>query len=81
MHNTVALMPDSQMLSILQAALILNVSQLFLISLLEKGEIPHVLAGRRRRIREDDLFAYKRHRDERRAAALSDLAAADADLF
>ena len=44
------------------------------VSLLEKNEIQHVTVGRHRRIRAEDLFAYKRTRDEKRGNALANLA-------
>nr|WP_244505265.1 excisionase family DNA-binding protein [Rhizobium sp. LCM 4573] len=69
------------MLTTQQAADILNVSRPYLISLLEKGEIEHTLAGRHRRINADRLFAYKKARDEKRSEALSALAEMDADLL
>lgn len=79
--DAVTLVPVSQMLTTQQAADILNVSRPFLIALLEKEQLPYVLVGRHRRIKAEALFAYKRHRDGKRAAALAELAELDADLI
>lgn len=79
--DAVTLVPVSQMLTTQQAADILNVSRPFLIGLLERREIEHTMVGRHRRIRAEDLFAYRERRAVARDKALSDLAALDAEAF
>ncbi len=57
-----------------QAADILNVSRPFLISLVDDGKIPYRKVGKHRRIRFDDLMAYKQEIDRKRLQTLSELA-------
>lgn len=79
--DAVTVVPVGQMLNTQQAADILNVSRPFLISLLEKGEIEHMLVGRHRRIRAENLFAYKQARDFKRSDALAAMGAADGEFL
>ena len=79
--NAVTLVPVGQQLTTQQAADILNVSRPFLIKLLEEGEIQYEKVGRHRRIKAEDLFAYKAERDGVRSQALEQLASLDAQLI
>jgi excisionase family DNA binding protein len=63
-----------------QAAEILNVSRPFLIRLLGEGQIPHRKVGKHRRIRMEDVMAYKARIDSDREAVLDQLAAEAQEL-
>ena len=77
--HAVTLVPIREMLTTQQAADILSVSRPYLIGLLDKSVLPHTFTGRHRRVRADDVFAYKAKRDAERAAALKDVFKNDAD--
>lgn len=70
----VTLIPDSAELTTVQAADILNVSRPFLIKLLDQKAIPHRKVGTHRRIRMDDVMAYKNAIDREREQVLEQLA-------
>jgi excisionase family DNA binding protein len=57
-----------------QVADLLNVSRPFVVRLLESGEIPFYRVGRCRRIRVDDVTAYRRRRSRARRDALAEMA-------
>jgi excisionase family DNA binding protein len=62
------------------AADLLNVSQFFVVRLIEEGQIPCREAGARRRIRFQDLMAYKERIDHERLNVLDQLSAQAQEL-
>ncbi|MBW4618672.1 MAG: helix-turn-helix domain-containing protein [Cyanosarcina radialis HA8281-LM2] len=74
------LVPYDRYLSSQEAADLLNVSRPYLYSLLEQGQIPYIKVGTHRRIRFEDLMAYKQQRDMQRRQALSELTALSQEL-
>jgi len=76
----VQIIPKEVELSTQQAAILLNVSRPYLISLLESGKIPFRKVGRHRRITFEDLMDYKRRDDQERRTAADDLAALSEEL-
>ena len=69
----VTLMPENAELTTVQAAEVLNVSRPFLIKLLDEGAIPHRKVGKHRRIRMEDVMAYKAAIDREREVVLDQL--------
>jgi excisionase family DNA binding protein len=69
----VTIIPENTELTTFEAAEMLNVSRTFLIELLEKGEIAFRRVGTHRRIRTDDVMAYKDEIDRKRDAVLDEL--------
>jgi len=76
----VSILPVGLELTTQEAADLVNVSRPFLIRLLEAGQIPYHRVGTHRRIRLDDVLAYRRHRSEQRRAMLAELAAEAQEL-
>jgi excisionase family DNA binding protein len=70
----ISLIPENAELTTVQAAEVLNVSRPYLIKLLEENAIPHRKVGKHRRIRMEDVMAYKTRIDREREAVLDQLA-------
>lgn len=71
----VTLIPENAELTTVQAAEILNVSRPFLIRLLDERAIPFRHVGKHRRIRMEDVMAYKDRIDRERESVLDQLVA------
>lgn len=73
--NAVKIVPVHAELTTQEAADLLNVSRPHLVKLLETDKLTYHKTGKHRRVRFDDLMAYKKARDEKSKQALDALAA------
>ena len=69
-RTPVSVIPHDAELTTQQAADYLNVSRPYLISLTDRGDIPHRTIGRHRRIKFGDLMAFEQESQSRRRAAI-----------
>jgi excisionase family DNA binding protein len=78
--DAVTIVPVGQELTTQQAADLINVSRQYLIRLLDANELPFTrTGGQHRRLRIEDVLAYKAKRDHEREEDLDELAAMTQD--
>ncbi len=71
--NAVAIMPKELYVTTQEAAMFLNVSRPYLVKMLDDGKIPHHKVGTHRRIKFEDVVAYKEQRKKTAHSALQEL--------
>jgi excisionase family DNA binding protein len=71
--DSITVVPVGRELTTQQAAELLNVSRQYLVRLLDEGRIPFRKTGKHRRLRIEEVLAFKDARDEDRRAGLREL--------
>lgn len=78
--DSITIVPIGQELTTQQAADLLNVSRQYLVRLLDEGRIAFRKTGKHRRLRIEDVLAFKDKRDKDRRAGLRELSWMTQDL-
>ncbi len=71
--DSITVVPVGRELTTQQAADLLNVSRQYVVRLLDEGRIPYGKTGKHRRLRIEDVLAFKETRDKDRRAGLREL--------
>lgn len=71
--DSITVVPVGREVTTQQAADLLNVSRQYLVRLLDEGRIPFRKTGKHRRLRIEDVLAFKEKRDKDRRAGLREL--------
>lgn len=71
--KAISIIPSDTEVTTQQAADMLNVSRPYVVKLIEQGEISHHMVGTHRRIKLEDLEAYKSKMEKKRSMALEEL--------
>jgi len=78
--DSLTVVPVGKEVTTQQAADLLNVSRQYLVRLLDEGRIPFRKTGKHRRLRIEDVLAFKERRDRDRRAGLRELSRLTQDL-
>jgi excisionase family DNA binding protein len=71
--DALTIVPVGARVTTQQAADLLNVSRQYLVRLLDEGKLPYDRTGAHRRLKIEDVLAYKQERDRKRDAGLDEL--------